>query len=147
MTKPSKPHVSELCNEQKLKTGNTGQIFKLIRVFACSTRHCLRFQTSRKHLSTKVTPYPRRLHIKFGFDRSSGFREYVWNCVNGRRTPEHVYTLSSPMRLRLSAKKQNNNNNNENQRNNGPVSLVNAQLISGLTISTKTSFAKFDIDL
>ena len=51
------------------------------------------------------SPYPRRLHIKFGFDRASGFGEDVWNCLqrqtNVRRTPDHECPISSPMSLRL----------------------------------------------
>ena len=36
-------------------------------------------------LTNFCSSYPRRIHIKFGFDRSSGFREEdVWNC--GRQT-------------------------------------------------------------
>ena len=34
------------------------------------------------------SPYPRRLHIKFYFDRASGFWKDVWNCLrrmDGRR--------------------------------------------------------------
>ena len=59
------------------------------------------------------SPYPSRLHIKFGFDWPSGFgEEDVWNCwrrTDGRRTtddgrqttddgrtPDHGYTISSP---------------------------------------------------
>ena len=35
------------------------------------------------------SPYPRRLHIKFGFDRPSGFREDdVWKCGRRRTTAE-----------------------------------------------------------
>ena len=53
------------------------------------------------------SPYPKRLHIKFGFDWPSGFREEdVWNCERRRtttdgRTPDHGYTISSPLSLRL----------------------------------------------
>ena len=55
------------------------------------------------------SPYPRRLHIKFGFDRPSGFWEEdvwaLWTTTttddDGRRTPDHGYTISSPMSLRL----------------------------------------------
>ena len=56
------------------------------------------------------SPYPRRLHIKFGFDRASGFwEEDVWalwtddgrTTDDVRRTPDHGYTISSPMSLRL----------------------------------------------
>ena len=48
------------------------------------------------------SPYPRRLHIKFGFDWPSGFREEeVWNCLrrtpDDGRTPDHEYPISSPM--------------------------------------------------
>ena len=45
--------------------------------------------------------YPRWLHIKFGFDRPRGF--WSRRCLklfmtDGRRqTPDHGYTLSSPM--------------------------------------------------
>ena len=38
--------------------------------------------------------YPRRLHIKFGFDRPSGFE----HC---ERQTDHEYPISSPMSLRL----------------------------------------------
>ena len=55
------------------------------------------------HLYKLSFPFPRRLHIKFGFDWSSGFRgEEVWKCgrttttTDGRRTPDHGYTISSP---------------------------------------------------
>ena len=57
------------------------------------------------------SPYLRRLHIKFGFDRPSGFgEEDVWNCLrrtDGRTTtdnggtPDHEYPISSPMSLWL----------------------------------------------
>ena len=51
------------------------------------------------------SPYPSRLHIKFGFDRASGFgEEDVCNCGRRRmfvRTPDHGYPISSPMSLRL----------------------------------------------
>ena len=41
------------------------------------------------------SPYPRRLHIKYGFDRASGFGEDV-EIVNddGRRTEEVSYKLT-----------------------------------------------------
>ena len=46
------------------------------------------------------SPFPRRLHIKFGFDLSSGFRgEYVKNCgrtTDGRRTDAGACAISSP---------------------------------------------------
>ena len=50
------------------------------------------------------SPFPRRLHIKFGFDRPSGFQEEdvraLWT-TDGRRTTDdgrriHWYTISSP---------------------------------------------------
>ena len=47
------------------------------------------------------SPFPRRLHIKFGFDRPSRFREEdVWalwttTTTDGRMT-DHWYTISSP---------------------------------------------------
>ena len=44
------------------------------------------------------SPYPRRLHIKFGFDRASGFGGE--EQTDGR-TPEHWYPISSPLSLRL----------------------------------------------
>ena len=53
------------------------------------------------------SPYPRRAHIKFGFDRPSGLGEGVFeHCERRttdrrRRTPDHGYTISSPMSLRL----------------------------------------------
>ena len=38
--------------------------------------------------------------MKFGFDRASGFREEFEDIeivdANGRQTPEHGYTISSP---------------------------------------------------
>ena len=44
--------------------------------------------------------YPRRLHIKFGFDWQSGFGEKdvraLWTTTDGR-TPDHEYPISSPM--------------------------------------------------
>ena len=52
-------------------------------------------------------PNPRRLHIRFGFDWPIGFREEdVWNCerrttTTDGRTPDHEYTISSPLSLRL----------------------------------------------
>ena len=51
------------------------------------------------------SPFPRRLHIKFWFDWPSSFEEKMFE--NGlrrqqrRRTPEHVYTIRSPMSLCL----------------------------------------------
>ena len=53
------------------------------------------------------SPYPRRLHIKFGFDPASGL-EKMFEIVNadGRRTPEHGFTISSPMSLRLRGAKK-----------------------------------------
>ena len=51
------------------------------------------------------SPFPRRLHIKFGFDWSSGFRGEAFENVNVRqmdgRTPDHGYPISSPVSLRL----------------------------------------------
>ena len=47
------------------------------------------------------SPFPRRLHIKFGFDWPSGFRgEDVGNCGQ-MTTPDHGYPISSPMSLWL----------------------------------------------
>ena len=48
-------------------------------------------------------PYPLRLHIKFGFDWQSSFREEdVWALwMTDRWMPEDGYTISSPMSLRL----------------------------------------------
>ena len=41
-------------------------------------------------------PFPRRLHVKFGFDCPCGFRaEDVLTYFGLRRTPEHWYTISS----------------------------------------------------
>ena len=59
------------------------------------------------HAANKLwfSPYPRRFHIKFGFEWASGFEEEdVWNCGIRRRTdagwtPENGYTMSSPMSL------------------------------------------------
>ena len=46
------------------------------------------------------SPYPRRLHIKFGFDWASGVEEeVVWNC--GRTDDGAWYPISSPMSVRL----------------------------------------------
>ena len=55
------------------------------------------------------SPFPRRLHIKFGFDWPSGFRgEDVWKCegTDGRRRRTdgrriHGYPISSPVSLQL----------------------------------------------
>ena len=49
------------------------------------------------------TPYPRRLHIKFGFDRSSGFGDLlsIVNDDNDGWMPDHEYPIFSPMSLRL----------------------------------------------
>ena len=57
------------------------------------------------------SPYPRRLHIKFGFDWQSSFGEEdlwaLWTTDDGRRrtddgrTPDHEYPISSPMSLWL----------------------------------------------
>ena len=71
------------------------------------------------------SPYPRRLHIEFGFDWQGGFwEEDVWALwTDDGRTPDHWYTISSPMSLRLRWAK----NESKNQRTNGPV---NAHLIS-----------------
>ena len=48
-----------------------------------------------------LSPFPRRLHIKFACNRPSGFGEDVWKCERtttdddaGRR--DHWYTISSP---------------------------------------------------
>ena len=45
------------------------------------------------------SPYPWRLHIKFGFDWPSSFRGEdlsKWFATDAGRTPEHGYTISSP---------------------------------------------------
>ena len=49
------------------------------------------------------SPYPRRLHIKFGFDLQSGFGEEDLEHCGRRldddadgRTPYHEYPISSP---------------------------------------------------
>ena len=51
------------------------------------------------------SPYPRRVHIKFGFDRASGFGEEdvlkLLMTDDDGRTPDHEYPISSPMSLRL----------------------------------------------
>ena len=49
------------------------------------------------------SPIPLRLHMKFGFDRPTGFGEDLEN--GGRRTTDgrttaHGYTISSPMSLK-----------------------------------------------
>ena len=52
------------------------------------------------------SPFLRMLHMKFGFDWPSGFREKEivndgrWTKDDGRTT-EHGYTISSPVSLRL----------------------------------------------
>ena len=44
------------------------------------------------------SPFPRKLHIKFSFDWQSVSEEKMFeNCGRRRRTPEHGYTISSPM--------------------------------------------------
>ena len=47
------------------------------------------------------SPYLRRLHIKFGFDRASGFGQVVlekmFEIVNDGGTPDQEYPISSPM--------------------------------------------------
>ena len=52
--------------------------------------------------------FQRRFNIKFGFEWPSGFREEnIRNCermmttTDGRRTLDHVYSISSPMSLWL----------------------------------------------
>ena len=52
------------------------------------------------------SPYPRRLHIKFGFDRACGLEKKMFEIVyDGRRRrttdddgrrPDHQYPISSP---------------------------------------------------
>ena len=43
------------------------------------------------------SPYPRRLHIQFGFDRPSGFEQKMFEIVyDDGRTPARGYTISSP---------------------------------------------------
>ena len=47
------------------------------------------------------SPYPWRLHMKFGFDWPSGFgEEDLWKWWTNSRTTEHVYTISSSMSLK-----------------------------------------------
>ena len=41
------------------------------------------------------SPYPRRLHIKFGFDLSAVSEKIFEHCER-RRTPARWYTISSP---------------------------------------------------
>ena len=45
-----------------------------------------------KKFPRKSLPYPRRLHIKFGFERPCGFRENTFEIVDadGRRITEHA---------------------------------------------------------
>ena len=52
---------------------------------------------SRKDINFRF-PFPRRLHIKFGFDWPSSFRGDVSTMWTDGRcwTPEHGYTISSP---------------------------------------------------
>ena len=45
--------------------------------------------------------YPKRHHIKFGFDLPSGFRDVLVLRSNDGRTPEHGYFIGSPISLRL----------------------------------------------
>ena len=55
------------------------------------------------------SPYPRRLHIKFDFDRACGFREEdvlkLWKTTYDGRTDGRrsmgIHSISSPMSLRL----------------------------------------------
>ena len=50
------------------------------------------------HVTKFRAHYPRRLHIKFGFGRSSGFREdlsAVWTTTDGRRTYEPLAQVCS----------------------------------------------------
>ena len=48
------------------------------------------------------SPYPWRLYTKFGFDWPSGFRERMFEIVNDNgQTPDHGYTISSPLSLQL----------------------------------------------
>ena len=47
------------------------------------------------------SPVPKRLHMKFGFNRPSGFRGDVWKCWQTyTRTTRPTYTTSSPMSLK-----------------------------------------------
>ena len=46
------------------------------------------------------SPFPRRLHIKFGFDWQSGFKEDVKTLLTTTTTtPEQAYTVSSTCEL------------------------------------------------
>ena len=56
-----------------------------------------------KKIFEGFSPYQGRLRIKFGFDQARGFREeglILWRYDDGR-SPEHGYTISPPMSLRL----------------------------------------------
>ena len=59
------------------------------------------------------SPFPRRLNIKFGFDRPSGFREEdvwkMWTDAGRRRTTDHGYTISSPCEPEGSGELKNDN--------------------------------------
>ena len=45
--------------------------------------------------------FPRRLHIKFGLSGPEVSKKTFENGGQRRRTPEHRYTINSPMSLRL----------------------------------------------
>ena len=50
------------------------------------------------------SPFPRRLHIKSGFDWPSGLEEKTFEIVDGlqrQTTPDNGYPISSPMSLWL----------------------------------------------
>ena len=54
-------------------SGSGGEDF--LRVFTIYGRGCDLGHVTKMPRTNFRSPYPRRLHIKFGFDRASGFRE------------------------------------------------------------------------
>ena len=68
------------------------KIFKGFTIYGIGGHLC---HLTQIPLTNFRSPYPWRLHIKFGFD----WPRKSFNMVNGRtwgRTPEHGYTVSSP---------------------------------------------------
>ena len=47
------------------------------------------------------SPFPRRLHVKFGLIGQAVSEEKTFVIVDGRRTSDHGYPISSPMSLWL----------------------------------------------
>ena len=62
---------------------------KILKGFTIYGRGGYLGHVTQKPRTNFRSPYPRRLHIKFGFDRASGFGEEDFEIVNdddGRRT-------------------------------------------------------------